>query len=45
MQHTKLLLDNLQDLLLIEFLGKTLDRSQGLTTIALCSSGQSYVLT
>ena len=32
---TELLLDNLQNLLLIEFLGKTLDRGQGLATIAL----------
>ena len=35
-QHTELLLDDLQDLLLIELLRKTLDGSQGLTTIALC---------
>lgn len=40
-QHTELLLDNLQNLLLIKFLGKTLDRSQGLTTIALCSTKRS----
>ena len=32
---TELLLDNLQNLLLIEFLGKPLDRGQGLATIAL----------
>lgn len=40
-QHTELLLDDLQDLLLIELLRKTLDGSQGLTTIALC--GQIHV--
>lgn len=33
---TELLLDDLEDLLLVEFLGKTLDRGQGLTAIALC---------
>lgn len=32
---TKLLLDNLEDLLLIELLWETLDSCQGLTTIAL----------
>lgn len=35
-QHTELLLDDLQDLLLIELLGETLDSGQGLSTIALC---------
>ena len=34
-ERTELLLDDLEDLLLIEFLGKTLDSSQRLTTIAL----------
>ena len=33
---TELLLDHLKDLLLIKLLGETLDRGQGLTTIALC---------
>lgn len=33
----KLLLDNLQDLLLIKLLGKSLNCSQGLTTITFCS--------
>lgn len=34
--HTELLLDNLENLLLVEFLGETLDSGQSLTTIALC---------
>lgn len=34
-QLTKLLLDNLEDLLLIELLWETLHSCQGLTTIAL----------
>jgi hypothetical protein len=33
---TELLLDDLEDLLLIKFLGETLDSRQSLTTIALC---------
>ena len=36
-EHTELLLDHLQDLLLIKLLRETLDRSQGLSTIALWS--------
>jgi hypothetical protein len=35
MEHTELLLDDLQDLLLVKLLGKTLNSSQSLTTIAL----------
>ena len=35
---TELLLDDFEDLLLVKLLGKSLDRSQGLTTIALCSN-------
>lgn len=34
----ELLLDHLEDLLLIEFLGQALDRGQRLATIALCGS-------
>jgi hypothetical protein len=34
-EHTELLLDHLQNLLLIELLRETLNRSQGLATIAL----------
>jgi hypothetical protein len=34
-KHTKLLLDDLEDLLLVELLGETLDSCQSLTTIAL----------
>lgn len=41
---TELLLDNLQNLLLIEFLGKTLDRGQGLATIALCMERYQSVI-
>ena len=37
--HTKLLLDDLEDLLLIELLGQSLNSGQGLTTIAFCSMG------
>lgn len=33
---TELLFDNLEDFLLVEFLWKTLNSSQGLTTISLC---------
>lgn len=33
-RRTELLLDDLEDLLLIEFFGETLDSSQSLTTIA-----------
>jgi len=43
-KHTELLLDDLEDLLLIEFLGKALDSSQRLTTIALCISSASVCL-
>ena len=32
--HTELLLDHLEDLLLVEFLGQSLNSGQGLTTIA-----------
>lgn len=35
-ERTELFLDDLEDLLLVEFLGETLDSRQGLTTIALC---------
>lgn len=34
--HTKFLLDDLEDFLLVELLGKTLNSRQSLTTIALC---------
>lgn len=37
MEHTELLLDDLQNLLLVKLLGKTLNSSQSLTTIALCT--------
>lgn len=33
---TEFLFDNLENLLLVEFLWKTLNSSQGLTTISLC---------
>lgn len=33
---TELLFDNLENLLLVEFLRETLNGSQGLTTISLC---------
>lgn len=36
----KLLLDDLEDLLLVEFLRQALDRGQGFTTIALLGSSQ-----
>ena len=36
-RRTKLLLDDLQDLALIEFLGQALHGSQGLTSISLCN--------
>lgn len=35
-EHTKLLLDDLENLLLVELLRKTLNSGQSLTTIALC---------
>ena len=35
-KHTEFLLDDLEDLLLVEFLGQTLNSRQSLTTIALC---------
>jgi hypothetical protein len=35
-EPTELLLDDLEDFLLIKFLGQTLDSRQSLTTIALC---------
>jgi hypothetical protein len=35
-RHTELFLDDLEDLLLVEFLRETLDSCQSLTTIALC---------
>lgn len=35
-RRTEFLLDDLEDLLLVELLWKTLDRSQGLAAIALC---------
>lgn len=35
---TELLLDDLQNLLLVKLLGKTLNSSQSLTTIALCET-------
>lgn len=34
-EHTELLLDDLQNLLLVKLLGKTLNSGQSLTTIAL----------
>lgn len=36
---SELLLDHLEDLLLVELLGQTLDSSQGLATVALCVRG------
>ena len=41
----ELLLDHLEDLLLIEFLGQTLDCSQSLATIALLNSDMDVILT
>lgn len=41
---SEFLLDDLEDLLLIEFLGKTLDRSQGLTSIALLNPYMDIIL-
>jgi len=41
---SKLLLDDLEDLLLIEFLWKTLDSGQSLTTIALLYTNVDVVL-
>jgi len=41
---SKLLLDDLEDLLLIEFFGETLNRGQGLTTIALLDTNVYVVL-
>ena len=40
-EPTKLLLDHLEDLLLVEFLGEPLDRGQCLATIALCERNVS----
>ena len=37
-EHTKLLLDDLENLLLVKFLWKTLDSGQSLTSITLCES-------
>jgi hypothetical protein len=37
----ELLLDHFEDLLLVEFLGQTLDRGQGFATIALCAGSAS----
>jgi hypothetical protein len=42
-KHTEFLLDDLEDLLLVKFLGDSLDRCQGLTTISLCSCSQQTV--
>jgi hypothetical protein len=39
----ELLLDHLEDLLLVEFLGQALDRGQGFATIALCEGLTSAV--
>jgi len=41
---SELLLDDLEDLLLIEFLGETLDSCQSLTTIALLNTDMNIVL-
>lgn len=41
-QHTKFLLDDLEDLLLVELLWDTLDSRQSFATISLCS--QSVML-
>lgn len=41
MARTELLLDVLENLLLIELLGKTLDSGQSLATIAFCCKRQS----
>jgi len=41
---SELLLDDLEDLLLIEFFGETLDSSQSLTTIALLNTDVYVVL-
>lgn len=41
---SKLFLDDLEDLLLIEFLGKTLDSRQSLTTIALLNTNVYVIL-
>lgn len=35
-RHTEFLLDDLEDLALIKFLGQALHRSQGFTSISLC---------
>lgn len=42
MQHTELLLDDLENLLLVKLLGQTLNSGQSLATIAFCceTSGQ-----
>ncbi len=41
---SELLLDHLEDLLLIEFLGETLNRSQSLTTISLLDTDVDVIL-
>lgn len=41
MQLTELLLDDLENLLLVKLLGKTLDSGQSLTTIAFCAGVSS----
>lgn len=41
--HTELLLDDLEDLLLIELLGQSLNSGQGLTTIAFCAMYLSVI--
>jgi hypothetical protein len=43
-QHTKLLLDDLENLLLVELLRKTLDGCQSLTTISLLDADVDVVL-
>lgn len=43
-QHTKLLLDDLEDLLLVKLLRQTLHGGQSLSTIALCCGGVSAQL-
>ena len=42
--HTELLLDNLENLLLVEFLRETLDSGQSLATIALCDMNRVSML-
>ncbi len=43
LEHTELLLDDLQNLLLVKLLGKTLNSGQSLTTIALYSTKSACV--